>query len=466
MTPAKGHDFGIEPSRPCKGERKDQEVAPAKGQDFHTAPRITRRHFLQLAGAGVASLMAGPRLASATAYRVGVGKQAADPYDATQRAVAACQEWPAADLAGRTVVIKPNLVMASGPETGMTTDPEVVRALVDLALQAGAAQVLIVEGGPGEARFSECGYDFFSSYDPDGRVALVDLGNELVTLAWVPGNGMAYKRMYMAQLLLADDVFFISAAKLKTHLSAHATLAMKNLFGLAPPEHYAVPPDEWRMALHDRSISQVIVDLNMVRPIDFAVIDGVIGMEGDGPVSGTPVEMGIVIAGRNPVAVDRTGVWAMMLPQLGVQHLTYAARKGLGPSDMSAITVLGDPFLPQPFHWPTDLPPLVQHPRAFPYAFAPGIGQRTRIIYRVPIPCQTLVEIIKTSDLWPEVTIIRTLHDWESRPAGSETVIWDGRDDAGQIVPPARYTARVQAKYSDEGNVANASGWVRVIQFQ
>jgi len=392
---------------------------------------------------------------------VGIGKLH-DPYAATRRAVEACGEWPAAAMAGRKVVIKPNLVVGMTAETGVTTDPQVVRALTDLALEAGAAQVLIVEGGPEGANFSPCGYDFFGDYDSDGRVRLLDLNDEPVTLARVPGGGIAYTLLYMAELLLGNDVVFISAAKLKTHFHTHATLTMKNLLGLAPVERYRLPPDEWRFEMHHRGIGQAIVDLNLVRPIDFAVVDGIIGMEGDGPVGGTPVELDMVIAGRNPVAVDRTCLWATALPQQGVQHVTYATRKGLGPAYVGNIEVLGDPLTLQRFAWPTDLPPIVEYPRSVPYVFAPRAGQQTSITYWVNLPCQTQVEIVRTSEVSPEVTLIRTLHDWEARPAGSETLVWDGRDDDGQIVPPARYTARVQARYSDDGTVAYATGWVWV----
>lgn len=214
--------------------------------------------------------------------------------------------------------------------------------------------------------------------------------------------------------------------------------------------------------MHRRGISQVIVDLNLVRPVDFAVVDGIVGMEGDGPVEGTPVELGLVLAGRNPLAVDRVCLWAMALPPRGVKHLTYAARKGLGPADLDEVEVLGDPFTPYPFAWPTNLPPLLEHPRTVPDKFAPRDGQQASVIYRVALPCRTRAEIVRTSELSPEVTLIRTLHDWASRPAGVETLTWDGRDDAGQVVPPGRYTTRVQAKYSDDGTVAYATAWVWV----
>jgi uncharacterized protein (DUF362 family) len=429
-------------------------------------PRITRRRFLQLLGGGLAWLAAGSRPASATTYRVGVGKLA-DPYAATRRAVEACGEWPAGAIANQKVTIKPNLVVPMTAETGVTTDPQVVRALVDMALEAGAAQVVIVESEPQGANFSACGYDFFSEYDPDGRVALIDLNDEPVVLTEVPGGGMAYTELYMPELLLADDVVYISAAKLKCHRHTHATLAMKNLMGLPPAERYSVPSEnwreDWRLAMHYRGLSQAIVDLNLVRPIDFAVVDGVIGMEGDGPLEGMPVELDMVVAGRNAVAVDRVCLWATALPPLGVQHLTYAARKGMGPTYMRDIRVVGAPLTLHRFEWPTDLPPIIEYPRAVPYVFAPGIGQQTSIAYWVNLPCQTRVEIVRTSEISPEVTLIRTLHDWVDRPAGGETLMWDGHDDEGRVVPPSRYTARVQARYSDDGTVAYATGWVWVI---
>ena len=439
----------------------NRRLTRLQNRGFRAGPRISRRRFLQLMGGGLAWLTARPQLASMATYPVGIGNLP-DPYLATQRAVEACGGWPGAQIADKKVIIKPNLVVPMMAETGATTDPQVVRALVDLALEAGAAQVIIVESGPSGANFSACGYGFFDEYDPDGRVALVDLNLEPVVLAEVPGEGMAYTALYMPELLLADDVVFISAAKLKSHFHTHATLTMKNLMGLAPAERYGTPPEEWRFAMHRRGISQAIVDINLVRPIDFAVVDGVIGMEGNGPVAGTPAELNLVVAGRNPVAVDRVCLWATALPQQGVEHLSNAARKGLGPADVGEVEVLGDPFTPVSFAWPDWLPPIVEYPRVVPHAFVPRFGQWTEITYWVDSPCQTRVEIIRTSESSPAETLIRTLRDWESRPAGEETLTWDGRDGDGQVVPLGRYTPRVQARYSSLGTSAYATGWVWV----
>ena len=107
-------------------------------------------------------------------YRVGVGRSA-DAYLATMAAISASGEWPGpAAIAGRNVVIKPNLVSPMAPETGAVTDPEVVRAVVDRALADGAQSVAILETSPQGAHFNACGYGFFSSYDALNRVQLVD----------------------------------------------------------------------------------------------------------------------------------------------------------------------------------------------------------------------------------------------------------------------------------------------------
>lgn len=129
---------------------------------------------------------------------------------------------------------------------------------------------------------------------------------------------------------------------------------------------------------------------------------------------------------------------------------------------MRDIRVLGDPLTLHNFEWPTDLPPIIEYPRVVPYVFAPGVGQETSITYWVNLPCQTRVEIVRTSETSPEVTLIRTLHDWEVRPAGSEMIVRDGRDEDRQAVPPGRYSVRVQARYSDDGTVSYATGWVWV----
>ncbi len=420
---------------------------------------LTRRRLLR-------SLLAGslgalwPHATRAAAYRVGVGKSN-DPYTAAWRALIASGEWPGAALAGRTVLIKPNLVMKRAPQSGIVTDPQVVRAVVDLALAAGAARVLIVEGAVGGENFAACGYGFFADYDANGRVALVNLDEQPHLLVDVP-DGLAYRQLHLPALLMAEGVFRISIGKLKTHMESLVSLSLKNLFGLPPQALYMNSTLPARFAMHDRGLHQTILDLNLAWPIDFALVDGVWGLEGNGPLQGTPVRMDLVIAGRNALAVDRVCLQIMGIGQNAVQHLTYAARRGLGPADLAAITIAGDPFTPRSFALPI-VPPTIDVVQATPTSFAPALGQTTTIAYSVDRACQTLVEIVRVSETSPQVTRVRLLRDWSDQPAGSDALPWDGRDDAGQIVPAGDYAVNVHATGGETANNhGRATGWVRV----
>ncbi len=422
---------------------------------------VGRRRFLQATLGGLAAYLAGvPPVAAQAGYLVGVG-HSSDPYSATRRAVEASGEWPAATISGRTVVIKPNLVSGRRAETGVTTDPQVVRAIVDLALEAGAGKVLIVEHGSVDGKFVACGYGFFNNYDSSGRVELMDLSGQAATLQPVPDGGMAYSSIYMPQLLLQDDVVYVSVAKLKTHVDAMATLAMKNAFGLPPIKPYQDSWIEGRFAMHKRSVSQTIVDLNLVRPIDFAVVDGIWGLEGNGPLFGTAVRMDTVLAGRNALAVDRVGLEMMRIPQDSVQHLEYAARRGLGPATIGEVVVQGDPLATRSFKRAVT-PPSIEYPTAEPSTFTPGAGQQVAITYGVDRQCWTRVEIVRTSEERPTVTHIRLLQDWTSRPAGIAQLAWDGRNYLRWVVKPGVYRVRVRAAASPDVNVAYATGVITV----
>jgi len=416
------------------------------------AGSFSRRRLLQALAANAA--LAG----AATKYQVGVGRNN-DPYAATKQAIAACGQWPAAAMAGKTVAIKPNLVIARPSNTGATVDPEVVRAVVDLALAAGAEQVLIVENGYGPpAPFKPCGYEPFRTYRD--RVKLVDVSAHPVTPAPVP-NGLTYRSIYLPETMVQKDLVFISVAKLKTHVQTGATLSMKCLVGLASRAKYSVPKMLARQDLHFRGMDESVVDLNLARPVHFAVIDGIWGMEGMGPLTGPPVRMNHVLAGLNPVAVDRIGLELMGLPQNLVMHLNLAAAKGMGPADTSAISVNGDMeprrFVPAPV-----APPLVWRPVAEPASFSLKAGGQCAISYKVPADCLVRAEIMQDSESEPGMKLVRTLRDWTPRPAGPDSLTWNARAEDGTPVEPGTYLARIQAKFPKSWNIFYATSWVTV----
>ncbi len=412
---------------------------------------------MKAVGGGLAWCLTPNPVTLASPYRVGVGHRD-DPYSATLRAVAASGQWPSDSLGGRTVVIKPNLVAPMASESGVTTDGELVRALIDLSLEAGADKVLIVEGGVGGAPFAECGYDGLDTYGGD-RTRLVDLNEEPERMVRVPW-GSAYGYLYMPECVLGDDVFFVSAAKMKTHTHTMSTLSMKNLVGLCSVARYQTSYSDYRFGLHERGIQQAVLDLSLARPIDFAVVDGVWAMEGAGPVHGQPLRMDMVAAGRNALAVDRVCLETMSIPQQSVLHLHYASQRGLGTADAGSIEVAGDSVEPRAFARP-NLLPVVAKPYVFPFFLSVSKGGPLHVLYYASSPGghEVRVRIIRDSVHRPEVTVVRTLHDWGETAPGLVHTRWDGRDDAGRLVTErGAYGVQVQARYIGGEDVAAMAG--------
>ena len=425
-------------------------------------PVLDRRSFIGLLAANSAFLRAAN--ASGTPYYVGAG-YSSDPYTAASVALSACGQLPT-NLAGQTVVIKPNLVSPKPASSGATTDPHVVQAIVDLCLAPQVPRGFSSSKPrlPGQASyFGPCGYTaVFASYP---QVQLVDLRTGTYVLTTVPGGGLAYQSMWVPSLVLQPDTFFISAGKMKTHGDAVVTLSMKNLVGLASETAYAPPVNAQypRHDLHLRGIDESIIDLNRVRPIDFAVIDGVWGMQGQGPLHGTPVATDVVLAGLNRVAVDRVGLNVMEFSQNAVTYLNYAAQAGLGPANTSDVTVLGDTYTPYPFT-PAATPPILIRPIASPGVISISAGQSTAIAYQIKTACYTSAAIVQDNDQTPAVVPVRTLHGFERISASGETVTWNGLSDSGSPVAPGTYLAQIQAKASPDGELVNyAVGRITVI---
>ena len=144
------------------------------------------------------------------------------------------------------------------------------------------------------------------------------------------------KQLYLPKTVLRSD-FVVSMPKLKTHHWVGATLSLKNMFGIVPGCCYGWPKN----ILHWAGITPSILDINStVRP-DFAIVDGIVGMEGNGPIQGTPKASAVLILGDDPVAVDATTARVMGLEP---ERIDYLAKAGtlLGRLKLGKIQQLGE----------------------------------------------------------------------------------------------------------------------------
>jgi uncharacterized protein (DUF362 family) len=220
------------------------------------------------------------------------------------------------DVRGRNVVLKPNLVEFE-PESSINTNPLVVHAAYEAFRSMGAATVRIAEG-PGHRRTTldladEAGY--FKTV-PRFEDAFVDLNLDDVTQIQPARPLSRLRNLYLPNTALGADLL-VSMPKMKTHHWVGATLSMKNMFGCVPGGVYGWPKN----VLHWAGIDECIADLHAAFPRRFAIVDGIVGMEGNGPIQGTPKHAGVLVAGPDPAAVDATCCRIMRIDPARIGYL-------------------------------------------------------------------------------------------------------------------------------------------------
>jgi len=236
---------------------------------------------------------------------------------------------------GDTVIIKPNLINAARYSKGVCTDYRVIQKIADEVKACGAAKIIVAEASPAGNIFKNVKYN-----DIKG-VQLLDMNTcgKSDCYRIKPKNSLTGHTFYIPKVYM-DAKVVISAAKLKTHSDAAASLSLKNSFGI-PPTSFYKGGTWWKQDLHNLGVDDSIVDLNKIRKPDFSVIDGIVGLEGDGPVNGKPVKSNIVFAGKDPVAIDTVALNFMGFKADEVPHVPLAAKEGLGVSDLSKIKIVG-----------------------------------------------------------------------------------------------------------------------------
>jgi uncharacterized protein (DUF362 family) len=240
------------------------------------------------------------------------------------------------DLRGKRVVLKPNLVEFDAT-TAINTRPFLVAAVLDACRSLGASSVRIAEG-PGHRRptwdlAEAAGYfEVFSDFEN----LFTDLNLDEISEVRLPRPAKRLESLWLPQTIVQCDLL-ISLPKMKTHHWAGVTLGMKNLFGLVPGAVYGWPKN----ILHWAGIDESILAVNSAVPRMFTIVDGVEGMEGNGPIQGKRKHVGVIVAGKDRVAVDATCCRVMGVdPQL-VRHLSMA--QTASQTVASCVRQIGEP---------------------------------------------------------------------------------------------------------------------------
>jgi len=241
------------------------------------------------------------------------------------------------DVKGKRILLKPNLVEFD-PKGVINTHPAVIEAAVDSFRGLGAAQVIVAEG-PGHRRDNEYLLSASGLYDviKEHRVRYVDLNTDDVRATPLRSRFTDLKQLYLPESLYNADLL-VSMPKLKTHHWVGVTLSLKNMFGVVPGVVYGWPKN----ILHWQGINNSILDINSSLPLpQFAIVDGIIGMEGNGPLQGQAKSSGVLIFGDDLVAVDATAARLMTLEPQKIDYLA-AAGEFLGNLDQEKIQQVGE----------------------------------------------------------------------------------------------------------------------------
>ncbi len=260
---------------------------------------------------------------------------------------------------GNRVLLKVNLLIGKPPEDAVTTHPALVRAVINQVKKAGGKPE--VGDSPSASMLQPfehaAAVSGFKEVCDELDVPLVELTHpEEVACP----NGAVSKTFLLSHKLKGYDVI-INMPKLKTHSLTIFTGSVKNLYGCIPGAHKAAGHVTFQ---DSHRFSEMLLDLYTVARPDLNIMDGIIGMEGNGPSGGDPVKIGVIIAGDNAIAVDAVATTVAGIYDY-VPLFRLAKKKKLPGASLSSIHLVGEKIED------VLIPPL-KMPEHFSYAMAPG----------------------------------------------------------------------------------------------
>ena len=229
-----------------------------------------------------------------------------------------------------TVLVKPNLITSHTFETGITTDPMVIEAVINRVHELGKKAIVVeTEGGitsPDEAIHTT------------GMMEVIErLGAEYVNMRkledkveLVVDDPRKVKKFKVARMATENAIITVPTMKTLHHTSI--TMGLKNMFGMLTTRR--------KYPMHVHGMNNVIYDIVKTLPPHLSVIDGFYGKEGKGPWQGDPVKMDTIIASVDAVAADATAARCIGINPETIDHVKWLHEAGIG--EMNDVEVVGD----------------------------------------------------------------------------------------------------------------------------
>ena len=263
-------------------------------------------------------------------------------------------------IGNKQVVIKPNFVVTNNQLAA--THVDCTTAILDVLKQIYDKQVIIAESpadGPAARGFDNYGYQkLLKKYD----VKFMELDDDKPSTFFILDKNLQPMPIQVSSMMMDPNVYLISAAVMKTHDTVVTTLSLKNILMGAPLK---IDGKHYKRDVHQgiKEINYTFFQMTPSMKPDLAIIDGFQGMEGNGPVGGTPVDTQVAIASTDFLAAERTAVEVMGIDFAKIGYLNYCANANLGVADLSRIEVLGEKIdnctrkfklhenIEQQYHW-------------------------------------------------------------------------------------------------------------------
>ncbi len=243
------------------------------------------------------------------------------------------------DVMAKTIYLKPSFVFPTLEKVQVVTNPKLVMGIAEALIESGAKKIYVGDGETaGPARFSFKQMQIKKlikkrglkkvvkpSYNDEGKRVKVQVPEPYI------------KKEFVVPKRLMDADLFISLPKLKVNIFANVTLSVKNNMGLISKYQ--------RLLHHDVDMHKMIADLYLVRTPDLNITDAIIAGEGQGPMEATPVETGLIVAGRNGLAVDTVCCALMGYDSQKIEHLKLLNQKNIGPISLDEIELVNPALL-------------------------------------------------------------------------------------------------------------------------
>jgi uncharacterized protein (DUF362 family) len=234
---------------------------------------------------------------------------------------------------GDKVLIKPNLLGEYHYKTGATTNPNLIFALAELCREVGVKHITVADG-------AGIGNDTDKVYDALGirelcrkhHCHLVDLTKDEFRY-FINPMAKNMKRIRLPKTFIEANVV-INLPVMKTHDALFVTLGLKNMKGLVHPSD--------KKRFHKWGLAQNVADLGYLAMPELTIMDATVAMEGLGPVAGRPVNLGLLLASVDTLAVDRAAMEIMGYDLSEVEYIRIAGEQGLGCTDLNKINIIGE----------------------------------------------------------------------------------------------------------------------------